>query len=41
VIAPKQALIQQVAAQARLLTGKETPAGVLEQTLRTVMDEEQ
>jgi 3-dehydroquinate dehydratase/shikimate dehydrogenase len=40
VIAPKQALLQQLAAQARLLTGKETPVEVLEQTLRTVMDED-
>jgi 3-dehydroquinate dehydratase/shikimate dehydrogenase len=39
-ITPRQTLLQQVAAQARLLIGKETPAEVLEQTLRTVLDEE-
>jgi 3-dehydroquinate dehydratase/shikimate dehydrogenase len=40
VITPAQALLRQAAAQARLITGKETPAEVLEQTLRTVLDEE-
>jgi 3-dehydroquinate dehydratase/shikimate dehydrogenase len=40
VIAPKQALFRQVAAQFKLLTGRETPVEVLEQTLKTVMVEE-
>ena len=40
VIAPKQALCRQLAAQAKLLTGKETPADVLEQSLKTIMVEE-
>jgi 3-dehydroquinate dehydratase/shikimate dehydrogenase len=40
VIPPTQVLLQQVAAQARLLTGKDTPAEVWEQTLRTVLDGE-
>jgi 3-dehydroquinate dehydratase/shikimate dehydrogenase len=40
VIAPKQALLRQLAAQAKLLTGKETPADVLDQSLQTVMVED-
>jgi 3-dehydroquinate dehydratase/shikimate dehydrogenase len=39
VIAPQQALLQQLATQARRLTGKETPVEVLEQTLRRVVDD--
>jgi 3-dehydroquinate dehydratase/shikimate dehydrogenase len=39
VIAPKQALLKQLAAQAQLLTGKDTPMEVLKQTLGTVMVE--
>jgi 3-dehydroquinate dehydratase/shikimate dehydrogenase len=38
VIAPKQALLRQVAAQARQLTRKETPAEVLEQALESILD---
>jgi shikimate dehydrogenase len=40
VITPMQALLRQVAAQALLIIGKETPPEVLEQTVRTVLDEE-
>jgi 3-dehydroquinate dehydratase/shikimate dehydrogenase len=39
-IAPKQVLFGQLAAQVKLLTGKETPVEVLEQALRTVMVED-
>ena len=39
-IAPRRVLLQQVATQARLLSGKETPGEVLEQTLAGVMDED-
>jgi shikimate 5-dehydrogenase len=40
VIAPGQVLLRQLAAQAKLLTGKETPVELLEQTLKTVMGED-
>jgi 3-dehydroquinate dehydratase/shikimate dehydrogenase len=40
IIAPKQALLQQLVLQARLLTGKETPVQVLEQALEVVTDED-
>ena len=36
IIAPKQALLGQIAAQAELLTGKRTPVEVLEQTVKTL-----
>ncbi len=39
-LASKQVMLQQVAAQTRQLTGKETPAGVLEQALSRVVDED-
>ena len=39
-IDPKQALVHQLTAQAQLLTGKETPIDVLEQTLRTLVGED-
>jgi shikimate 5-dehydrogenase len=39
-IAPRRVLLQQVTTQARLLSGKETPAEVLEQTLAGVMHED-
>jgi shikimate 5-dehydrogenase len=40
VIAPKQAFLRQLAAQAELLTGKETPGEALQQALKTVMVED-
>lgn len=40
VITSKQALLRQVATQAQLLTGKETPREVLERTLSTITAEE-
>src|SRR5205814_6662008 len=40
VIAPKQAFLRQLAAQAELLTGKKTPGEALQQALKTVMVED-
>jgi 3-dehydroquinate dehydratase/shikimate dehydrogenase len=37
---PQQTLLRQLAAQAKLLTGKETPVEILEQTLKTVLVED-
>jgi 3-dehydroquinate dehydratase/shikimate dehydrogenase len=39
VIAPQQVLLRQLAFQSRLLTGKETPIEVLEQSLTEILDE--
>jgi shikimate 5-dehydrogenase len=40
VVAPNQAFLRQLAAQAEMLTGKKTPLEILEQTLITVMLED-
>ena len=36
VVAPKQALLRQIAAQAKLLTGKDTPVEMLEETVKSL-----